>query len=164
MPHPPTVRVKLRQEAGPPDWRIRAGRGTGAPLLGRAASASVARRTENPTNEVFVSAHQGDTDIVAVVVNRSSSSQSLSFSVPGVDVSSFEQVTTSSSKNLSDDGSIAASSGSFSVTVDGQSVTTLRGSRAGSGTGARSFAWPTRRTSATTRENASVPMISGPRS
>jgi len=91
--------------------------------------------TKSPTNEVFVSAYKSDTDVVAVIVNRNASSQSLSFSIPGTDLSSFEQVTTSSSKNLSDDGTVAASSGSFSVTVDGESVTTLRGSHAASGTG-----------------------------
>jgi glucuronoarabinoxylan endo-1,4-beta-xylanase len=91
--------------------------------------------TKNPTNEVFVSAYTSDSELVAVVVNRNGSSQTLGFSVPGTSLSSFEQYTTSASKNLSDDGTVSASNGSFTVTVDGESVTTLRGAGDLPGTG-----------------------------
>jgi glucuronoarabinoxylan endo-1,4-beta-xylanase len=83
--------------------------------------------TKSPKSDVYVSAYKGDSEVVAVIVNRSTSSQSLSFSIPGTDITSYERYTTSSSKNLSDDGTVDASSGAFTVTLDAQSVTTLHG-------------------------------------
>ncbi len=83
--------------------------------------------TKNPKNEVFVSAYKGDSDVVAVIVNRNTSSQSLSFSIPGTTITSFAKYTTSGSKSLSEDGPVEAANGAFTVTVDAESVTTLHG-------------------------------------
>jgi len=83
--------------------------------------------TKNPKNEVFVSAYKGDSDVVAVIVNRNTSSQSLSFSIPGTTITSYAKYTTSGSKNLSEEGAVEAANGTFTVTLDAESVTTLHG-------------------------------------
>jgi glucuronoarabinoxylan endo-1,4-beta-xylanase len=84
---------------------------------------------KSPANGLYVSAYGGATDVAIVVVNTNSSSQSLTFSVAGREISSYEKYTTSSSKSLSDDGTVEVSNGSFSTSFDGQSITTLRGTR-----------------------------------
>ena len=81
--------------------------------------------TKDPTNNVYVSARRSDTDVVIVVVNRNTSSQSLTFSIPSTSVASYEKFTTSSSKSMSDDGTVEASNGSLPTTFHAQSVTTL---------------------------------------
>lgn len=85
--------------------------------------------TKNPTTDVFVSAYRGEKDVVIVAVNRSTSSKSLSISISGADISSYDKFTTSGSKSLAKDGTVPASTGSLSVTLDAQSVTTLHGTR-----------------------------------
>ncbi len=90
--------------------------------------------TADPANGVYVSAYRSNADVVAVVVNTNSSSQSLTFSIPGANVPSYEQYTTSSGKSLSNDGTITASGDSFTVSVDGQSVITLHGTGEPTGT------------------------------
>ena len=84
--------------------------------------------TSSPSNGVYLSAYKGPSDVVLVAVNTSNSSQSLSVSIQGSDISSFDKFTTSSSKSLSEESPVQASNGSLSVSLDGQSVTTLHGS------------------------------------
>src|SRR5262249_14617993 len=83
--------------------------------------------TKNPATDVYVCAYSSSTEDVVVVVNRGSSPRSLTLSVPGPSIASYERFTTSSSKSLNDDGAVNASNGTLSVTLDGQSVTTLHG-------------------------------------
>jgi hypothetical protein len=84
--------------------------------------------TKSPTTDMFLSAYKGPEDVVMVIVNRASSSKTLSVSVSGTDISSYEKFTTTGSKTVAKDGTVTASNGSLSVTLDAQSVTTLRGS------------------------------------
>lgn len=81
--------------------------------------------TASPSSGVYLSAYKGDTDVVIVVVNTNSGSVSLNVSIPGATVSSFDRFTTSASKNLSNDGKVTVSNGALSLSLDGQSVTTL---------------------------------------
>jgi glucuronoarabinoxylan endo-1,4-beta-xylanase len=80
----------------------------------------------SPGSDVYVSAYKGPSDVVIVVVNKSTSSQTLTFSVPSK-TTSFEKYTTSSSKNATGEGEIAAANGTLTVEFDGQSATTLVG-------------------------------------
>jgi glucuronoarabinoxylan endo-1,4-beta-xylanase len=85
--------------------------------------------TKNPTNDVYVSAYRGERDVVIVAVNGNTSSKSLTLSSSGADISSYDQFTTSGGKSLAKDGTVPASNGSLSVTLDAQSVTPLHGAR-----------------------------------
>jgi len=81
--------------------------------------------TATPMSGVYLSAYKGDSDIVVVIVNTNSAAASLNVSIAGSTASSFDRFTTSASKNLSNDGKVTASNGALTVSLDGQSVTTL---------------------------------------
>jgi glucuronoarabinoxylan endo-1,4-beta-xylanase len=83
--------------------------------------------TASPTSGVSLSAYKSDKDVVLVAVNTSSSAQSLTVSVTGSTISSYDKFTTSSSKSLASDGKVTATNGSLTVSLDGSSVTTLHG-------------------------------------
>jgi glucuronoarabinoxylan endo-1,4-beta-xylanase len=91
--------------------------------------------TAAPTSGVALSAYKSDTDVVLVAVNTSSSTQSLTVSINGSTISSYDKFTTSSSKNLASDGKVTATNGSLTVSLDGSSVTTLHGSGTITGAG-----------------------------
>lgn len=82
--------------------------------------------TASPTSNVFISAYKKDGNVVIVAVNKNTSAQSISFSVPGTQVTSWEQYTTSSSKNVAK-GSTIIGGASFQVTLEAASVTTFVG-------------------------------------
>lgn len=84
--------------------------------------------TASPASNVLLSAYKSDTDVVIVMVNNNTSSASLTISVNGSTIGSYDKFTTSSSKSLANDGKLTAANGSISVTLDAQSVTTLHGS------------------------------------
>lgn len=88
--------------------------------------------TKSPSTNVFVSAYKKDNDVVIVVVNKNTGTRSLTLSIPGTQVTSWEQYTTSASKNIVK-GSNINSGASFQVTLDAASVTTFVG-KAASGT------------------------------
>ena len=88
--------------------------------------------TKNPSTNVFVSAYKNDQNVVIVVVNKNTSSQSLSLSIDGATVQTLTKYTTSGSKSVNNDGTISGSNGSFSLSFDAQSVTTFVGSLSGS--------------------------------
>jgi glucuronoarabinoxylan endo-1,4-beta-xylanase len=99
--------------------------------------------TKSPTSGVSVSAFKGDSEVAIVLVNTATSSKSVTLSINGSSIASYDKFTTSSSKSLASDGAVTASNGSLSVTLDAQSVTTLHGkgtvsppSGAGGATGA----------------------------
>jgi glucuronoarabinoxylan endo-1,4-beta-xylanase len=94
--------------------------------------------TASPASGVSLSAYKSDTDVVLVAVNTSSSTQSLTVSINGSTISSYDKFTTSSSKNLASDGKVTASNGSVTLSLDGSSVTTLHGSGTITGAGGSS--------------------------
>lgn len=85
--------------------------------------------TANPTTNVFVSAYKNGNDVVIVAVNKNTSAKSITFSIPGSQVTSWENYTTSASKNLAKGTNIAAST-SFQMTLEAASVTTFVGKAA----------------------------------
>lgn len=94
--------------------------------------------TVMPVSGVYVSAYKSDTDVVVVVVNTNTSAQSLTVSVDGSSISSYDRFTTSGSKSLANDGAVTASNGSFALSLDAESVTTLHGTGSSTGSGASS--------------------------
>ncbi|MCL6590630.1 MAG: hypothetical protein K6U80_11800 [Firmicutes bacterium] len=84
--------------------------------------------TKNPQSNVYVSAYKNSQNIVVVVVNKNTSSQSLSLTISGATVGPLTKYTTSGSKSLNNDGAISGPGGNFSLSVDAQSVTTFTGS------------------------------------
>ncbi|HEY5283140.1 MAG TPA: hypothetical protein VIM14_10155, partial [Polyangia bacterium] len=91
--------------------------------------------TASPASGVSLSAYKSDTDVVLVAVNTSSSTQSLSVTINGSTISSYDKFTTSSSKSMASDGKVTASNGSLTLSLDGSSVTTLHGSGTITGAG-----------------------------
>ena len=80
--------------------------------------------TYNPTGSVYVSAYKGS-KIVVVAVNQGGSSVNLTFTYQNGTVTSVTKYTTSGSKNANNDGSINVTGGSFSTTLDAQSITSF---------------------------------------
>ncbi|HEX2958995.1 MAG TPA: glucuronoxylanase [Chitinispirillaceae bacterium] len=87
----------------------------------------------SPVSNLSVSAFKSDTSMVVVLVNKSTSAVTQKFSIKNGTVANFSKFTTSGSKNVSDDGAIKVEDGSFSVSVDAQSITTLTGKLASVG-------------------------------
>ncbi len=88
--------------------------------------------TASPTTNVDVTAYKNGTSVVIVALNRNSSSRSITFTLQNGSVSSFTKYTTSSSKNVSNDGSTNVSGNSFTATLDASSITTFVSSGTGS--------------------------------
>jgi O-glycosyl hydrolase len=82
--------------------------------------------TKQPVTNVFVSAYKKGSDVVIVVVNKTTSSKTLTLSIPGTQVTSWTPYTTSGSKNVAK-GTVINAGGSFQVTLDASSVTTFVG-------------------------------------
>jgi O-glycosyl hydrolase len=76
-------------------------------------------------NNVRITAYKDGGNLVVVAVNTGSSSQSLTLHIQNGSVASFTQYTSSGTKNLSEDGTIAVTDHLASVTLDGQSATTF---------------------------------------
>lgn len=81
--------------------------------------------TRKPQTDVLVSAYKKADSVIVVVLNKTTSVKTLSFAIAGLNSTSGAKITTSQSKNLSDDGSVTVSGGSFSTSFDAQSTTTL---------------------------------------
>ncbi|MBC7388811.1 MAG: T9SS type A sorting domain-containing protein, partial [Opitutaceae bacterium] len=81
---------------------------------------------KQPVTNVFVSAYKKGDDVVIVAVNKTTSSKTLTLSIPGTKVTKWDQYTTSASKNIAKSNSITAGT-SFQVTLDAASVTTFNG-------------------------------------
>ncbi len=82
--------------------------------------------TANPLTNVFVSAYKNNGDVVIVAVNKNTSAKAITFSVPGTVVTSWENYTTSASKNIAKGTTITAND-NFQVTLEASSVTTFVG-------------------------------------
>jgi O-glycosyl hydrolase len=83
--------------------------------------------TKNPAADVYVSAYKKGDNVVIVAVNRSTSSKTISVSVPGTKVKTWEKYVTSGSKNIAKETNISTTDGSFQITLDAQSTTTFAG-------------------------------------
>jgi O-glycosyl hydrolase len=81
--------------------------------------------TTSPAANIHVTAFKNGTDAVIVVINRNSSSGNLEFILQNGTVTSFTKYTTSGSKSMNNDGTISVSGGTFSTTLDAQSITTF---------------------------------------
>ena len=83
--------------------------------------------TQKPANNVNVSAFKKDNDIVIVAVNKNTSSQTITFSIPGTEISEWEHYMTNGQKNVSKESNITGSGSTFKVTLDARSVSTFIG-------------------------------------
>lgn len=85
--------------------------------------------TKAPTSGVLVSAYRNTNGVpVVVIVNQNTSAKSLNVSISAAtSVKTFQKYTTSSSKNVANDGAVNATNGSFTASLDAQSVTTFVG-------------------------------------
>jgi len=85
--------------------------------------------TAKPMNHVFASAYKKEDSVVVVLINRDAgATKTLNISVPGApSITSWTKYTTSESKNVKNEGEISATNGSFSVTLDKESIVTLVG-------------------------------------
>lgn len=81
--------------------------------------------TKQPITNVFVSAYKKGNDVAIVVVNKTTSTKTLTITVPNTKVTTWERYTTSASKNLVKGTNVTGSS--FQVTLDAASVTTFNG-------------------------------------
>ena len=86
--------------------------------------------TKNPTYNVYVSAYKNEESTVIVAINRSTESKTITLSVPGTEEQTWQRYVTSGSKNLQQGSDVYASSGSFEITLEPQSVTTFVGETA----------------------------------
>jgi O-glycosyl hydrolase len=64
--------------------------------------------TENPSSGVYVTAYKEGSTLVIVAINQNSSSSSVTFSLSGGTVDSFTKYETTSSNNVSDQGSVGS--------------------------------------------------------
>jgi O-glycosyl hydrolase len=83
--------------------------------------------TKNPTSDVYVSAYKKGDDVVIVALNRSTSSKTITLSIPGTKVQTWERYVTTGSKNLQKEANINDPDGTFVVTLEAQSMTTFAG-------------------------------------
>ncbi|NLE00220.1 MAG: hypothetical protein GX640_10135 [Fibrobacter sp.] len=81
--------------------------------------------TRKVQNDIYTSAFKKADSVVLVIVNRATSSKTVSFSIPGLKSTTGIKITTSGTKHLSDDGTVTVSNGNFSTTFDAQSTSTL---------------------------------------
>ena len=76
-------------------------------------------------SSIKATAYKSGRQVAVVIVNTGTSSQTLSVGVNAGSFSSFKTYTSSGSKNVSNDGTVALTDNAASVTLDAQSVTTF---------------------------------------
>jgi glucuronoarabinoxylan endo-1,4-beta-xylanase len=82
--------------------------------------------TQPPDTSIRVTAYKNSADrVVVVAVNSSPDPRAFDIDVFNGCVDAFSRFTTSATKSLADDGSVATTDGRASVTLDGESVTTF---------------------------------------
>jgi glucuronoarabinoxylan endo-1,4-beta-xylanase len=74
---------------------------------------------------IDITAYKNDTNLVIVVINRNSTSANLNITIQNGSVHSFTKFTTSESKNVTNEGKVITSGGSFTAALDAQSITTF---------------------------------------
>jgi glucuronoarabinoxylan endo-1,4-beta-xylanase len=82
--------------------------------------------TYQPQTNVNVQAFAGTNNVI-VALNRGTSAVSLNITVTKGSFANAHKYTTSNTKKLSDDGAVTVSNGSFTASLDAQSVTTFVG-------------------------------------
>ncbi len=83
--------------------------------------------TKSPTTDVYVSAYKKGDDVILVLVNKSTSSKTITLNIPNTKVQKWDKYVTSGSKNVVKEASVNTTSSTFSVTIDAQSITTFDG-------------------------------------
>lgn len=83
-----------------------------------------------PQSNVNVQGFAGTNNVI-VALNQNTSATQQSFTIAGATIASFHRYTTSSSKKLSDDGTVTVTNNTFTISLDPQSVTTLVATGAG---------------------------------
>lgn len=78
-----------------------------------------------PQTDVLVSAFRKADSVVLVVLNKTTSSKTLSFSIAGIESATGAKITTSQSKSLASEPAVSVAKGGFSTTFDAQSTTTI---------------------------------------
>jgi glucuronoarabinoxylan endo-1,4-beta-xylanase len=81
--------------------------------------------TRKVQTDVYTSAFMKADSVVLVVVNMASAAKTVSFSIPTMQSTTGQRITTSGTKSLVNDGSVAVSSGNFTAALDAQSTTTF---------------------------------------
>ena len=81
--------------------------------------------TENPQENVFITAYKDDSKIVIVVVNNNLSSVEQTFELENGTTGKFIPYVTSETKNCKQESDITVSNGIFASTLDGSSITTF---------------------------------------
>jgi hypothetical protein len=79
----------------------------------------------NPSSNVYVTAYRVNGGAVIVAVNTGTSSVSQQFNLQNGNAATFKGYRTSSSQRMSDIGGFSVSSGNFTASLPGQSVTTF---------------------------------------
>jgi glucuronoarabinoxylan endo-1,4-beta-xylanase len=80
--------------------------------------------TYNPQSNIYVTAYKGTKNVI-VAVNMGGSQVSQQFVIQNGTISSVTKYVTSNSKSLSNDGTITISGGTFTTTLDAQSISTF---------------------------------------
>jgi glucuronoarabinoxylan endo-1,4-beta-xylanase len=81
--------------------------------------------TENPQQNVFITAFKNNSKIVIVVVNNGLSSVEQTFVLQNGTAAKFTPYVTSETKNCSQESDIAVTNGRFTVTLNGSCITTF---------------------------------------
>ncbi len=81
--------------------------------------------TKNPVHNVYVSAYKKENEVVIVSINRNLKPKTITMSVPEVKVEKWKRYVTSHSKNLQQESDMNVTNGTFQITLDPESVTTL---------------------------------------
>jgi len=76
-------------------------------------------------SDVYTTAFKKNDSVIVVSVNRASSAKTVSYAIAGLKSTSGNKITTSGTKGMSDDGAVSVSGGSFSTTLDAQSISTM---------------------------------------
>jgi glucuronoarabinoxylan endo-1,4-beta-xylanase len=74
---------------------------------------------------IDITAYKNDTNVVIVIINRNSTSDILNITIQNGSVHSFTKFTTSESKNVTNEGKVITSGGSFTAALDARSITTF---------------------------------------
>lgn len=74
---------------------------------------------------VDVTAYKTDTSCIIVVINKGNESVNIDFAVLDGTIDTLTKVTTSASKNVVNEGGVSLSGGTFSASIDAQSITTF---------------------------------------
>jgi glucuronoarabinoxylan endo-1,4-beta-xylanase len=80
--------------------------------------------TYQPQSSVNVQAFSGTNNVI-VALNRNTSAKSQTFTISSGNFTNVHRYTTSNTKKLSDDGTVAVTNNSFTVSLDAQSMTTF---------------------------------------